>query len=136
MAIAYKVTKKAAVATKKPKATAMSAPTKLQLLFTIVNRNKTEFYTDLLQNFDINMQMILSAKGTAGSERMALLGLEDDERSVILSVIRKDRAKEALALLEDKFKTVKNGRGIAYTVPMSSIIGVAIYQFLCNNPTK
>ena len=112
--------------------TAMSAPDKMMILFTVVNKTKADFYADLLQDFEINMQMILSAKGTAGSERMALLGLEDDERSVILSVIRKDRAKEALALLEDKFKTVKNGRGIAYTVPMSSIIGVAIYQFLSN----
>ena len=34
--------------------------------------------------------------------------------------------------LEEKFKTVKGGKGIAYTVPMTSTIGVAIYQFLSN----
>ena len=132
MAIAYKVTKKAAVATKKPKATAMSAPTKLQLLFTIINRNKTEFYTDLLQNFDINMQMILSANGTADTRIQSLLGLTDSEKAVIISVIRRDKSKLALAALDEKFKTVKGGKGIAYTVPMSSTIGVAIYQFLSN----
>jgi ATP-dependent Clp protease protease subunit len=42
----------------------------------------------------------------------------------------------ALEALEEKFNTIKNGKGIAYTVPMTSTIGVAIYQFLCNNPTK
>ena len=36
-------------------------------------------------------------------------------------------------LLEDKFNTIKNGKGIAYTVPMTGTVGVAIYQFLSNN---
>ena len=131
MARAYKVTKKATANMPKAK-TAMSAPTKLQLLFTIVNRTKTEFYVDLLQNFDINMQMILSANGTADTRIQSLLGLTDSEKAVIISIIRRDKSKLALAALDEKFKTVKGGKGIAYTVPMSSTIGVAIYQFLSN----
>ena len=131
MARAYKVTKKAANDTAKAK-TAMSAPTKLQLLFTVVNRNKTEFYVDLLHNFDINMQMILSANGTADTRVQSLLGLTNSEKAVIISVIRRDKSKDALEALAEKFKTVKGGKGIAYTVPMSSTIGVAIYQFLSN----
>ena len=35
--------------------------------------------------------------------------------------------------LEDKFATIKNGKGIAFAVPLSSVIGVNIYQFLSNN---
>ena len=110
----------------------MSAPQKVKLLFTVVNRSKAEYFADILQNFEINMQMILSAEGTASTETLRYLGLEDSAKAVILSVIREDRVKEALSALEDRFKTVKNGKGIAYTVPMTSTIGVAIYQFLCN----
>ena len=112
--------------------TAISAPKKMLLLFTIVNREKTEFYVDLLQNFEINMQMILSASGTAGSETLALLGIMDSEKSVIISTVRQDKAKEALAMLDQKFKTVRNGKGVAYTIPLKSTIGVAIYQFISN----
>ena len=104
----------------------------MKLLFTVVNRKKAEFYTDLLQNFEVNMQLALSASGTAGSSMMELLGLTDSEKTVIISIIRSDKAKDALAALEEKFKTVKGGKGIAYTVPMTSTIGVAIYQFLSN----
>ena len=111
---------------------ALRAPQKMQLLFTVVNRKKAEFYTDLLQNFEVNMQLALSASGTAGSTMMELLGLTDSEKTVIISIIRSDKAKDALAALEEKFKTVKGGKGIAYTVPMTSTIGVAIYQFLSN----
>lgn len=115
--------------------TSMKAPDKMLILFTVVNRNKADFYADLIQSFEVNMQLILSARGTANTERRALLGLEDDKRSVIISVIRREMADEALNMLEEKFKTVKGGRGIAYTVPLSSTIGVAIYQFLSNKTT-
>ena len=114
--------------------TPMAAPEKMRLLFTVINRNKTEFYVDLLQGFEINMQLVLSAQGTANDQILNLLGLTESDKSVIVSVIRRDKVKEALETLDEKFKTVKGGKGIAYTVPMSSTIGVAIYQFLSNNP--
>ena len=110
----------------------MVAPNKLSILFTIVNRQKTEFFVDMLYNFEVNLQMVLSAHGTANDHIMSLLGLTDSEKSVIVSVIKQDKINEALTLLDEKFRTVKGGKGIAYTVPITSTIGVAIYQFLSN----
>ena len=81
------------------------------------------------------MQLAMAAQGTAKTEMLNMLGLVDNEKAVILSAIRADKATEALNALEEKFKTIKNGKGIAYTIPMTSTIGVAIYQFLCNNRT-
>ena len=127
-----KTQKKVSEKTKSEASTSMAAPDKMQLLFTVVNRSKTEFFVDFLYSFNINMQMVLSAQGTASDQIVSLLGLTDTEKSVIISVVRRDKAKEALSALEEKFKTVKGGKGIAYTVPMSSTIGVAIYQFLSN----
>ena len=115
-----------------PASTPMLSPNQLQLLFTVVNREKTEFFVDLIQSFEVNMQMVLSAKGTAASHMLEVLGLNDNEKSVIISVIKKKCAKDALSTLSEKFASVKGGKGIAYTVPMTSTIGVAIYQFLSN----
>lgn len=108
-------------------------PPKLKLLVTIVNRNKTELYLDFLSSFDVNMQLSTAASGTASTDMLRYLGLNDSGKSVIFSVIREDNEDKALKFLEEKFKTVKNGKGIAYTVPMTGVIGVAIYQFLSNN---
>ena len=91
---------------------------------------------DLLQSFDVNMQMTMAAWGTASTEMLTYLGLTSSEKALIISVIKEDMEKAALNTLEEKFNTIKNGKGIAYTVPMTSTIGVAIYQFLSNNPTK
>ena len=110
----------------------LAAPKKLMLLFTVVNRDKAEFYADVIQHYEVNMQLTLTASGTANTKMLGLLGLASTEKSVIISFIRRDTEKDILAALEDKFKTVRSGKGIAYTVPMTSTIGVAIYQFLSN----
>ena len=106
---------------------------KLKLLVTVVNRSKTEFYMDLLTSFEVNFQTAVLGQGTARSEMLYMLGLEDSEKGVIFSVIREDKVQEAIHALEDKFHTLKNGKGIAFTIPLSSVIGVAIYRFLSNH---
>ena len=88
---------------------------------------------DYLTSFDVNLQTAVAAQGTATSETLYMLGLEDSDKSVIFSVIREDMETEILQGLDDKFSSLKKGKGIAFTVPMTSVIGVAIYRFLSNN---
>ena len=109
---------------------------KLKVLITIVNRSKALFYTDLLEQYEINMQMTLYGNGTANSEMLGLLGLVETEKAVIMSIVREDKIKDIKMVLTEKFDKVKDGKGIAYTIPMQSIIGVSIYQFLANNQLK
>ena len=113
----------------------VSSVRKLVLLFTVVDRSKTLFYVDLLEQFEVNVQMVLYGKGTADSQIRDLLGLTESEKSVIISYIREDKVKEALETLDEKFHKVKNGKGIAFTVALDSIIGVSMYQLLSNDRT-
>ncbi|MBE6637517.1 MAG: hypothetical protein E7618_06925 [Ruminococcaceae bacterium] len=108
-------------------------PPKLKILITVVNRNKAEVYLALLQSFEINMQLAMAAEGTADTTMLNYLGLTDRDKAVIFSVIREDKEEAALRYLDEKFRTIKNGKGIAFTVPMTGVIGVAIYQFLSNH---
>lgn len=120
---------------KNKKASASSDIKKLKLLITVVSRKKTEFFIDLLGDLEANFQLSVLGQGTAHSETLRLLGLEDADKSVLFSVIREDKATEALRVLGDKFEKVRGGKGIAFTIPLSSVIGVAIYRFLSNNKT-
>ena len=108
---------------------------KLKLLITVVDRSKALFYIDLLEQFEVNVQMVLFGKGTANSHMLELLGISETEKAVIISYIREDKVKEALDTLEEKFHKIKNGKGIAYTVSLDSIIGVSMYQLLSNDRT-
>ncbi len=117
----------------KPVASNKVKSNRLKLLITIVARKKAEYYTDLIQSFDVNMQMVVLAEGTANAKMLGLLGLLDSEKVVIFSVIQENKVADALSMLEHKFQTIRDGKGVACTVPLTSVIGTLIYGFLSNN---
>ena len=108
------------------------APANLVLIVTIVNRNKADFYMDFMQSFEINMQTAGGARGTEITDAGKYSGSAYTEKAVLIGVAREDRKKDVLEALQDKFDTVRGGGGIAYSVPLTSVIGVAIYGFLSN----
>lgn len=131
-------TKQAKVTAKKPekkKAATRSKveSNKLELLVTIVNRQKAEFYMDLIQSYEANMQLACQAQGTATPDMRKILGLVDIDKTVIFSVVQESRVSDIMYQLTKRFRTIKNGGGIAYTIPLASVIGVAVYTFLSNN---
>ena len=106
------------------------APIALELVIAIVEKSKTPFYVDLLQSLGSNMQVVTGAKGTADVRILDMLGLVNHEQNAIFSVVRSDRLEETTDALEDRFRNLKNGKGIAMAVPLSSTIGTMVYGFL------
>ena len=115
------------------KKTVSSSIKKLKLLVTVVNRSKAIYYLDLLEQFEINMQTVIYGRGTADKELFSLLKIDENEKAIILSVVKEEKTSDVLETLTEKFDKIKNGKGIAFTIPMQSIIGVSLYQFLSNN---
>ena len=109
-----------------------SAIKKLKLVITVVDRPKAELYLDILSQFEVNFQFAMAGNGTAHSELVSLLGL-NTQKAVLFSVVREELTDEIMNCMEDKFHTIRNGKGICFAVPMSSVIGVNLYQFLSNN---
>ena len=109
-----------------------SAIKKLKLLFTVVDRNKGEFSLDVLSQYEVNFQTVVNGMGTARSEILDMLGL-NNSKAVVISVIREDMTDTIMKVLEEKFRTIRNGKGVAFAVPLSSVIGVNMYRFLSNN---
>ena len=109
------------------------APEKLELLITIVEQERGIYYNSLIRSFSSNFQIVVPAKGTAASELLDLLGLAATDKTAIFSVVRADRIKGLMETLEEKFRTVRGGKGIAVAVPLTSIIGTLAYGFLAND---
>ena len=109
-----------------------SAIKKLKLLVTVVDRPKGEFYLDVISPFEVNSQLLIGGLGTANLHLVELLGL-NVHKAVILSVAREDQVGPIMDCLEEKFATIKNGKGVSFAVPLSSVIGVNTYQYLSNN---
>ena len=106
---------------------------KLKMLITVVNRQKADFYTDVLSQYDVNLTLSTRAIGTAKTEVLNLLGIDESEKTVLISFIKEEMTGEILSVLEEKFATIKNGKGIAFTIPLSSIISTNAYRFLSNS---
>ncbi|MBP5295371.1 MAG: hypothetical protein J6Y95_06600 [Lachnospiraceae bacterium] len=106
------------------------SPMKLALLVTIVPRERETFYIDYLQTLGSNLQMSASGHGTANKEVLEYLGLDNNDKSVIFSVILDEKTERFLSGLEDKFTAIRNGKGIACAIPLSSVIGKLTFGFL------
>lgn len=108
------------------------SPIRLSLLITICERGKASFYADLIQGFDVNMQFITQAMGSAEGDFFRYFGLTEYEQSAIFSVVREDKLDELIETLETKFRSIKGGEGIAFTLPFTSLIGTLVFGFLTN----
>ena len=109
------------------------APEKLELLIAIVNAPKVRFYTNLIQSSEANLYLSVPASGTSEKAIMNYLGLNQSNRTAIFSVVREDKVKDLLELLDENFSTIKGGGGIAISGPLSSLIGKLVYGFLSND---
>ena len=112
-----------------------SALLKCKLLVTVVDHRKEDFFIDYIQSHGANLQMTMRGEGTAKTEMLRMLGLTDSEKSVLFSVVREDQIRPLCDGLAEKFKTVKNGQGIAFTIPLSSVVGASVYRFLSDQKT-
>ena len=108
------------------------APMKLELLLAVVHNDKAAYFSSLIQSHKANLQLTVPAKGTTHLI-LNYLGLTEMPKSLVMSVVRADKAASLIDLLDQTFKKGKNYKGIAFTVPMTSVIGTLVYGFLSND---
>lgn len=111
----------------------LTSTRKLSLLFTVVKRTKADFFLDLIQEFNVNMQMVMIGNGTTKS---AIFSDEIGSKAIILSVIADDNVPRALRVLKEKFTEIRDGKGVAWVVPFDSVMGVTFFNFLSNNKSS
>ena len=106
---------------------------KLSMFVTIVNKGQGNFVLKLFESEGANAQFVQHGEGTAQKEIRNILGIEDNSKEIIISLIQNDKIQSASKELEAFFKISKKNRGIGFAIPMTSIIGMRIYQFLCDS---
>ena len=105
---------------------------KLELLLAIVHNDKAAYFSSLIQSQQANLQLTVPAKGTTHLI-LDYLGLTDKPKSLVMSVVRADEAASLIDLLDQTFRKGKNYKGIAFTIPMTSVVGTLVYGFLSND---
>ncbi len=103
---------------------------KISMFITIVNRGQGNYVLKIFEQEGANAQFVQLGEGTAQKEVRDILGIEDNGKEIIISLIPNERIEEAKNELEAFFKVNKRNRGIGFSIPMTSLIGMKVYQFL------
>ena len=105
---------------------------KLLLFITIVGEGQSTAIRKLFERYGCSAQFVERGEGTATKEIYNILGVENTRKDVVFSFLAEDKASDIKKELDAFFVASKRNQGISFSIRLSSIIGVRVYQFLAN----
>lgn len=102
---------------------------KLVLYTVIVPRGQGENIIRIFKANKSSAQFVQYGEGTASNAIRDILGSEDTKKDIVYSLIREDVVPDIKKELDVYFIASKRNRGIAYTISLTSIVGVKLYKF-------
>lgn len=102
----------------------------LYLMTTITNRSRAKKFIEMYRQHGVDVTFNTLGDGTAISETLDSLGLEQAEKAIILSVVTRSTWRKIKTYLEKQIKIDVPGTGIAFLIPLSSIGGKKPLFFL------
>lgn len=90
-------------------------------LITIVDRGKSAAVQRIYQAHHVSASLVLRGHGTANSEIMDMLGLDEPQKEVLLSVTHRSACADIFDDLRGQLHFDKPGTGIAFTCALSGI---------------
>lgn len=100
------------------------------IMTTIIDRKNSKKYIDLYKKDKLEVMYITLGEGTARGDILDYLGLEASEKMVIFNFVQQRDWMLTKKDLQRKLQIDAPGEGIAFLVPLSSIGGKRILQFL------
>lgn len=102
----------------------------INMLMTVTKRSVGRRLLACYEEIGLSSTLCTLAQGTATSETLDYFGLEVTEKMVTLTVVSDDTWKQVKRELEDRFQIDVPGTGIAFLMPLSSVGGKKVLQFL------
>ena len=102
----------------------------LNLLLIIAREKDRTAYEKYFSRHALASYTTLPCHGTAQNKVLDLLGIEQTEKTIFLSVIGKQQTKDVLNTLPDQMEIDLPGRGIGLVIPVNSMGGVRSMQAL------
>ena len=92
----------------------------LNLLFIIVNRSNEKKVLKLINKYKIGFKTVMYGSGTASSSLLEYFDLNDEEKSIVMFILPPIMCKHILKMLKEKMNVDDYGKGIAFSIPLSS----------------
>lgn len=105
---------------------------KLMFILVVVSEGQSGSIIKYLYEHEASMAYIMHGRGTSKNDFYDVLGMGVSNKDVVISVIREEQWPEIKEEFGKRFSVSEASKGIAYTVPIDSIVGVSIYKMLAN----
>ena len=92
----------------------------LSMLFIIANYSDEKTFINIINKYKINFKVVMHGMGTASSSLLEYFGLDKEEKSIITAVLPNILSKQILNEIDKKININKHGKGIAFTISLSS----------------
>ena len=107
---------------------------KLYIFVTIVDYHQSDQVVKILEGVGCATSFIQVGQGTSTKKIYDILGMRDDKKGVIISIVRDDKRSETCYVLNEYLVTgQEQNRGISFSIPVNSLIGAKLYYFLTNS---
>ena len=107
-----------------------TSATRIKLIVTIVGRGNGTTVVDFYRKNQLHYDFICYGLGTATSDILDYLGLESNEKDIVLSMAPAVKVPAVLNGLSHNFHLNKAGNGIAFAISLSAI-SARVPQILC-----
>ena len=95
----------------------------------IIDSHRMKEFEKFYEKNGVAVNLITLGKGTAGTEILSYFGLEETEKSVIMSVVTDETWKKIKSGLQKEMQIDVPGTGIAVIIPVSSMGGKKQLRF-------
>lgn len=92
----------------------------IELLFVITNEKYDKNIKPIYDKYSMPFNFTTFGEGTASSSMLEYFGLEEIKKYIYLSLIDNNKRKDILNEIKNKLKLKEPGRGISFTIPLSS----------------
>lgn len=96
----------------------------IKMMVTIVDRGRSKKVVDLIKSEGLPFHYACLGHGTANSDIMDYLGLGEPRKDLVLTFVPAPLAPALLAKAAEKLQLSIPGKGIVFTMPLSSVSGV------------
>ncbi len=93
----------------------------MRAVFTIVDYSCEEQIANIYINEHVPIRIVTHGHGMADSSILDYLGFGENKKSIMISLLSPERTKRIFSILEEKMHLKKPGKGIAFSVPISSM---------------
>lgn len=103
---------------------------RIKLMVTIIHRGGGTKVVDYYRSLKLHYDFLCLGHGTANSEILDYLGLEKTDKDIVITMVPEVKVRKVLSGVSEKFGFLSPGKGIVFTVPLSSV-SARIPQILC-----